>query len=625
MKRSVCLSVVVAAIVSGACQSARVEEEAAGVQRSELTAEQCDYFEVGGTTRICHATGSSRNPYVLISVSRQACVAAHAAHARDYVAVDNPPCSGQGCLPAGAPCDPTVPCCEGFECRAGACAPTDLCVGVTCSPSDQCHAASCDPATGACRNEPKVDGFPCNDGNACTTQDTCQAGACAGASPVVCPPADACHAAGSCDPGTGACSQPALPDGTACSDGDPRTVRDACTGGVCAGVAPPPPFVVASTTEPGTAYVFQGDGTSIPVTPVGQVVGTSGPHFPSRYSVWAGDLDGDGYADAFLGDSYGSRGHVFRGGASGLIAPPASTMTAFGLGRAATVGDFDGDGVTELAVVNDSTLFVYERTAGAIFGTTATTTYPVLAGNVFAVVASADIDGDGFADIVAGRGGASGVTIYRGGAAGLTPIDLPSPDNSGYFGLRLVTGDFNGDGRGDFVVGGTYLGKLWAYHGGASIPTTHAAVVQIPSGQVGDSSLMATIGDFNGDGYEDLAVATQDRTTSPSTHRVHVFAGSAAGLVATPFMTIERPLEGPDPIFQMVEGIGDQDGDGRAELAFGYTLRSGALAETRVEVYRGRATGGLVTAPDVTIPRPSNLVTLADRTYWGGAIIGRRR
>ena len=122
-----------------------------------------------------------------------------------------------------------------------------------------------------------------------------------------------------------------------------------------------------------------------------------------------------------------------------------------------------------------------------------------------------------------------------------------------------------------------------------------------------------------------VAVATVARTSIPWLHRVHVFTGSATGLGTAPFMTIERPLEGPDPIFGIVAGIGDQDGDGRAELAFGYTIRSGTLAESRVEVYRGRSSGGLVTAPDITVPRPADLVTDIDHYYWGGAIIGPRR
>lgn len=88
---------------------------------SALNAEQCDYFAVNGRTRVCHATGSTRNPYVIINVATNACASGHANHPRDYIAVDDPDCSGQGCLPADAPCDSTLPCCAGATCLNGTC------------------------------------------------------------------------------------------------------------------------------------------------------------------------------------------------------------------------------------------------------------------------------------------------------------------------------------------------------------------------------------------------------------------------------------------------------------------------------------------------------------------------
>lgn len=115
---------------------------------------------------------------------------------------------------------------------------TDLCAGVVCTALDMCHVAgACDPATGACSNPAAADGTACSDGNACTLVDTCQAGACAGASPVTCTAPDACHVAGSCNPTTGTCTAPAAADGTACDDGNVCTTGDACGAGTCAGSA----------------------------------------------------------------------------------------------------------------------------------------------------------------------------------------------------------------------------------------------------------------------------------------------------------------------------------------------------------------------------------------------------
>src|SRR5262249_4550628 len=104
---------------------------------------------------------------------------------------------------------------------------------------DQCHdAGTCDPATGTCSNPSKADGVTCNDGNACTQSDTCQAGACTAANPVVCTALDQCHDAGTCDPATGTCSNPANPNGSACNDGNACTQSDTCEAGVCTGANP---------------------------------------------------------------------------------------------------------------------------------------------------------------------------------------------------------------------------------------------------------------------------------------------------------------------------------------------------------------------------------------------------
>ncbi len=88
-----------------------------------------------------------------------------------------------------------------------------------------------------CSNPSKTDGAACTDGSACTTSDSCQAGACVGASPVVCTAKDACHDAGTCDPASGACSNPAKVDGAACSD-NLCLSGQTCTAGACGGGTP---------------------------------------------------------------------------------------------------------------------------------------------------------------------------------------------------------------------------------------------------------------------------------------------------------------------------------------------------------------------------------------------------
>ncbi len=81
------------------------------------------------------------------------------------------------------------------------------------------------------------DGTPCDDGNACTLSDACNAGACLGTA-VTCTALDDCHWTGTCDPATGRCSNPTRTDGSPCDDGNGCTTGESCLAGVCTALSP---------------------------------------------------------------------------------------------------------------------------------------------------------------------------------------------------------------------------------------------------------------------------------------------------------------------------------------------------------------------------------------------------
>src|SRR5207247_365741 len=108
------------------------------------------------------------------------------------------PCSGQ---PNGAACNDGNACTHTDSCQSGVCTGSNA---VVCTALDQCHdVGTCNTGTGVCSNPPKANGTSCNDGNSCTQTDTCQGGSCTGSNPVTCTPSDQCHIAGVCDPATG--------------------------------------------------------------------------------------------------------------------------------------------------------------------------------------------------------------------------------------------------------------------------------------------------------------------------------------------------------------------------------------------------------------------------------------
>src|SRR4030095_3097960 len=86
-------------------------------------------------------------------------------------------------------------------------------------------------ATGACSNPAKDDGTACSDGNACTQTDTCHAGACAGTALNV-DDGNPCTT-DSCNPSSGA-SHVAVAAGIGCATGLPCSGSQVCDGhGAC--------------------------------------------------------------------------------------------------------------------------------------------------------------------------------------------------------------------------------------------------------------------------------------------------------------------------------------------------------------------------------------------------------
>jgi RHS repeat-associated protein len=150
----------------------------------------------------------------------------------------------------GTTCNDGNACTQTDSCQAGVCTGTNQ---KTCAASDQCHVAgTCDPNAGTCSNPNASDGTNCNDNNACTTGETCQAGVCGGGTAVTCT-ADQCHTAGTCVPATG-CPAPApKANGTACDDGNLCTIADACQAGTCTGAPSPacnvPPGLTAGQID----------------------------------------------------------------------------------------------------------------------------------------------------------------------------------------------------------------------------------------------------------------------------------------------------------------------------------------------------------------------------------------
>lgn len=152
------------------------------------------------------------------------------------------PCLVQGvCIPQTGECvyvhaPDHTPCDDGDACTTIDGCELGVCVGreeVMCAAISQCHVpGTCNPGTGLCDNPVAVNLKPCVDDDLCTTSDICVDGVCVSGDPIQCPAHDNQCLVSRCDPHHGC-----LYDYSSapCDDGDACTVNDTCTEGVCRG------------------------------------------------------------------------------------------------------------------------------------------------------------------------------------------------------------------------------------------------------------------------------------------------------------------------------------------------------------------------------------------------------
>ncbi|MEZ4446374.1 MAG: hypothetical protein R3B72_45265 [Polyangiaceae bacterium] len=139
----------------------------------------------------------------------------------------------------GTECDDGLFCTLDDTCQAGQCVggPTNDC-GMVAS---ECHGVVCDENSASCSEQPADDGAACVGSDLCLVGGQCANGNCIGGTPNDCffsPVPDDCHVA-VCNPQNGMCEPVPGNEGEACVDlNDLCTVNKTCTGGVCDGGAP---------------------------------------------------------------------------------------------------------------------------------------------------------------------------------------------------------------------------------------------------------------------------------------------------------------------------------------------------------------------------------------------------
>jgi hypothetical protein len=360
-------------------------------------------------------------------------------------------------LADGTSCNDSNACTQTDSCQAGTCVGTNA---ITCPAADQCHAGVCDPATGACSSAPVADGTACNDGNLCTHGDSCQAGLCSGGTTVTCAAPDQCHGAGVCNPATGACFNPPLADETPCNDSDPCTQGDICLQGVCNPGLPRTCPAFDTCHLAGTCDSTSG-ACSNPPNPDPSCSGAPAPTVTPQAQGTPGtrphEVIGLDSASGTVTISSGSTGT----GATTVISVPAMAGSML-----ECLADMDNDGAIDIVFASPSTgSLQYLRRLDpqmAMYDPTPVVIDAATPAGVPGPGACGDIDGDGNIDIVTSfaqfdpdNGTKPTMAVYRaigGGSQSFQRIIVPHGFPTGVVVGGLSLADFDGDGRLDLVA-----------------------------------------------------------------------------------------------------------------------------------------------------------------------------
>lgn len=373
-------------------------------------------------------------------------------------------------------------------------------------------------------------------------------------------------------------------------------------------------------------------------------------------AVAVGDFNGDGFGDLAMGapfwniavQSYFDVGRVLvvDGTSEGVIPMAAGRAHQYFVGDSETpfdnfgavlaVGDFDGDGYDDLAVSAPGANWNGHEGEGCVYGFYGSPTGLIqTGGSSFDLITQSDLTGssselddafgsalavgdfdhDGYDDLAIGvpfedQGATANsgmIHVVWGSTNGLTTVDSFFFNQSGLagqaieagdrFGAALTAGDIDHDGYDDLAIGAPGedggLGMVAILRGGSGAPGATGKWQVTPADGVGFGDALA-IGDFDGDGFGDLAVGEPQANSQGG--RVRRYTGSASGPAEPP---VSHPKFVPAQFGATLAAV-DLDGNGIDELAVGAPLEEvifGAGEPGEGVVYVGSFSGGTTWLP----------------------------
>ncbi len=371
----------------------------------------------------------------------------------------------------------------------------------------------------------------------------------------------------------------------------------------------------------GTAGLFaQSSGTFLGLSPINPPTETA----QAFQTIAVGDVNGDGISDIIANDISTINSTTFNPSIVAGINDGKGNFTYSTLltGAALKVKnlqyaepfavDFNGDGRADLVLFGSTGLYLSLSNGDGTYTAPAAMSLPGDLHCEVSTVDAGDINGDGFADIVASYPGDASCYPYSGNTPAGFFVLLGNGKGSftgsfTTFGLTpylIKLADLNGDGKLDVVLSDENNTNDFYYL--YAIPGNGDGTFNTGASQyVLENSLVSSIipGDFDGDGKTDLVVGVVTQVDGDGyvvydTTGTYAFKGNGD-------FTFQLPVQYTSGLFPVAGSFGDFNGDGRPDLALvleSYTAYTDILsgnAATLINLGGGAFTDGpaMFTAP----------------------------
>jgi hypothetical protein len=331
------------------------------------------------------------------------------------------------------------------------------------------------------------------------------------------------------------------------------------------------------------------------------------------FSVAVGDFNSDGKPDLAIANENANTVSVLLnttapGATTPTFAPRQDFATAISPVSVA-VGDFNGDGKPDLAIVDQGSGLVSILMNSTAPGATTASFAPrqdFPTGNSPVSAAVGDFNGDGMPDLVVANQGSNSVSVLLNttAAGANTPSFAAKQDfATGSIPNSVAVGDFNGDGEPDLAVadlGSNRVSVLLNATAPGSVTPSFSPRFDLGTNSAPDA---VAVGDLNGDGVPDLAV------TNLFSNSVSVLLNTTATGATTPSFAARQDFatgSAPDAV-----AVGDFNGDGVLDLAVANS-RSNSVSLLQNTTAPGASASSFATNQDFATGTDPASVALAD-------------